>query len=276
MHSHDNLTYTARCRFRDNLSMKSFGERTVSYQPLSHIVGMLFDNNARNKYKIFIINNCVGQMTDLFVPICIGATVHFLGNSTIQTLTEKLWFIKPTYFFCVPYVWSQLKQFCEEDKNVESLKMCRNAHVLGSSVSNNLIEFFRHRNIILCKEYGTCEINFHIFSKYPRDPIESIGNVNDHKCTSIGNEGELLAIGRSVFMGYLNNESKNKECFDDQNVFHVPDRVYIDSNGSLFIFGRLTELIKTSAGISVMPTFIENEIKEELSDFIRNCMVVGD
>jgi len=74
----------------------------------------------------------------------------------------------------------------------------------------------------------------------------------------------------------LNNESKNKECFDDQNVFHVPDRVYIDSNGSLFIFGRLTELIKTSAGISVMPTFIENEIKEELSDFIRNCMVVGD
>jgi len=231
MHSHDNLTYTARCRFRDNLTMKLFSERTVSYQPLSHIVG---------------------QMTDLFVPICIGATVYFLENSTAKVLTEKLWFIKPTYFCCVPYVWAQLKQFYDEDENAKGLEMCRNAHVLGGSVSNNLIEFFHERNINLCKEYGTCEINFHIFSKYPRDPIESIGNVNDHQCTSIGNQGELLARGRSVFMGYMNNDSKNRECFDDQDYFHVPDQVHIDSNGNLFIFGRMTELIKTSAGISGM------------------------
>lgn len=229
MHSHDNLTYTARSRFRDNLSMKAFGERTVSNQPLSHIVG---------------------QMSDLFVPICIGATVYFIENTSGSSLIEKLWFTKPTYFFWVPYIWTQIKQSYEKDTNIEGLELCRNAFVLGSSVSNSLIQFFRDKNINLCQEYGTCEINFHIFSKFPRDPIDSIGNINDHKSTSVGPESDLVAHGRSIFMGYMNNEAQNKESFDNQNLFHVPDKVSIDNNGNLFIYGRLTELIKTSAGVS--------------------------
>jgi hypothetical protein len=52
-------------------------------------------------------------MTDLFVPICIVATVYFLENSTSKDLKEKS-------FRCDSYVGAQIKQFYGEDENSEN------------------------------------------------------------------------------------------------------------------------------------------------------------
>ena len=49
-------------------------------------------------------------------------------------------------------------------------------------------------------------------------------------------------------MGFLNNYEKTKETFDDEGWLHTGDIAKIDSNGYLFITGRLKELIITAGG----------------------------
>jgi long-chain-fatty-acid--CoA ligase ACSBG len=70
-------------------------------------------------------------------------------------------------------------------------------------------------------------------------------------------------------MGFLNNPEKTKETFDDEGWLHTGDIAKIDSQGFLFITGRLKELIITAGGENVAPVIIEDNIKAELPDLIR-------
>ena len=56
--------------------------------------------------------------------------------------------------------------------------------------------------------------------------------------------------------------------------FHTGDKGEIDKDGFLKITGRKKEMFKTSGGKYVIPTLLENELKE--SHFIEQAMVVGE
>ena len=46
-------------------------------------------------------------------------------------------------------------------------------------------------------------------------------------------------IGRHVFMGYLNMEDKTKEAIDEEGRLHTGDIGRKDSDGYLYITGRI-------------------------------------
>ena len=46
--------------------------------------------------------------------------------------------------------------------------------------------------------------------------------------------------------------------------------------GFVTIKGRIKDVIITSGGKNIAPHPIEEKIKAELSDFVSNCIVVGD
>ena len=69
-------------------------------------------------------------------------------------------------------------------------------------------------------------------------------------------------------MGFLNNQEKTNETFHE-GWLHTGDIAKIDSQGFLFITGRLKELIITAGGENVAPVIIEDNIKAELPDLIR-------
>ncbi|TDA88194.1 long-chain fatty acid--CoA ligase, partial [Halomonas marinisediminis] len=56
--------------------------------------------------------------------------------------------------------------------------------------------------------------------------------------------------------------------------FHTGDKGEIDSDGFLKITGRKKEMFKTSGGKYVIPTLLENILKE--SQFIEQIMVIGE
>jgi len=56
--------------------------------------------------------------------------------------------------------------------------------------------------------------------------------------------------------------------------FHTGDKGEIDADGFLKITGRKKEMFKTSGGKYIIPTLIENELKE--SNFIEQVMVIGE
>ena len=87
--------------------------------------------------------------------------------------------------------------------------------------------------------------------------------------------GELCMRGRNVFMGYLGEPGKTRETFDRGFWLLSGDMATIE-NGFVTIKGRIKDVIITSGGKNIAPYPIEDRIKNELSDFVSNCVVVGD
>uniref|UniRef100_A0A6A7G7W4 long-chain-fatty-acid--CoA ligase n=2 Tax=Hirondellea gigas TaxID=1518452 RepID=A0A6A7G7W4_9CRUS len=88
-------------------------------------------------------------------------------------------------------------------------------------------------------------------------------------------EGEICFKGRSIFMGYLNQEDVTNEVILDDGWMRTGDLGYLDKDGYLFLSGRVKEIIITAGGENVPPVFIESAIKK-LLPFLSNTMLVGD
>ncbi|KAL4760398.1 acyl--CoA ligase [Aspergillus foveolatus] len=70
-------------------------------------------------------------------------------------------------------------------------------------------------------------------------------------------EGEILARGPQIVMGYLNNEKATRETFDEDGWLHTGDVGYMDREGFIVITDRIKEMIKVK-GIAVSPAEIED------------------
>lgn len=70
-------------------------------------------------------------------------------------------------------------------------------------------------------------------------------------------EGEILARGPQIVMGYLNNEKATKETFDQDGWLHTGDVGFMDREGFVMITDRIKEMIKVK-GIAVSPAEIED------------------
>lgn len=117
-------------------------------------------------------------------------------------------------------------------------------------------------------------------------PVVSVGKYDNHyfKVGTVGkpidgievkiaNDGEILIKGPNVMQGYFKDiEKTNSVIVDDY--FHTGDKGHIDEDGFLKITGRKKEMFKTSGGKYIIPTLLENELKQ--SRFIEQVMVVGE
>jgi len=88
-------------------------------------------------------------------------------------------------------------------------------------------------------------------------------------------EGEICLRGRHVMMGYLKDPEKTADAIDSEGWLHTGDLGRVDSEGLLYITGRIKDLLITAGGENVPPTPIEDEIKRQLPA-ISNCVLVGD
>ena len=85
---------------------------------------------------------------------------------------------------------------------------------------------------------------------------------------------EILVKGPSVMKGYYRDEEKTKAVFDSEGYFHTGDMGEFDSDGFLFIKGRINDMVKTSMGVFVVPSFIEEKLCE--SPYISQALAIGE
>lgn len=90
----------------------------------------------------------------------------------------------------------------------------------------------------------------------------------------IDDNGEILAKGSNVMMGYYKRPTETKEAIDRHGWFHTGDIGELIDGKYLKITDRLKEVFKTSGGKFVAPQPIENKMKESL--FIEQIMVIGE
>ena len=88
-----------------------------------------------------------------------------------------------------------------------------------------------------------------------------------------GADGEILAKGPNVMMGYYRNKKETEETIKN-GWLHTGDIGHLDKDGFLFITDRKKHLFKTSGGKYIAPAHIENLFL--LSKYIDEFVLIGD
>jgi long-chain acyl-CoA synthetase len=137
-------------------------------------------------------------------------------------------------------------------------------------------EFFEAVGIQIIEGYGLTETS----------PVLSANRLDDYEFGTVGKpipgveikiagDGEILAKGPNIMIGYYNNPKATQEAIDKDGWFHTGDIGMFNTAGHLVITDRKKHLFVSSGGKNIAPQPIENLFLSG-SKFIDQFVLVGD
>ncbi len=149
----------------------------------------------------------------------------------------------------------------------------------GAGISPEVVDGFMKLGFNFIQGYGLTETS----------PILCVNTLEANKVGSVGpalsgvtlvisdpdseGNGEILARGPNVMMGYYRNPEATAEVLSEDGWFRTGDYGHIDDDGFVFITGRKKNVIVAKNGKNVYPEEIEMKIGQD--PFVLECMVSG-
>ncbi len=145
----------------------------------------------------------------------------------------------------------------------------------SAALQPRLARFFNGIGVPILEGYGLTETSPVISVNTTAQPgmlrIGAVGKVIDGVEAKIAEDGEILAKGPNIMMGYYKQPELTAEVMTG-DWFHTGD-IGVIEDGFIRITDRKKEMFKTSGGKYVAPQLIENELKA--SHLIEQSMVIG-
>ena len=256
---------------------------------------------ARNRpcnYLSFLpMGHVVEGILAAYSPYYIPATEKIYFLEDFRKLQEELPNISPTVFFSVPRVyekvWEALKKnslgrFYVYTKSKMLKKImrrflrnmtlkragfnkCAQLIVGSASCGEDLLENYRNLGVEIHNAYGMTEAPLVTMNRLGRNRIGTVGEPMPLTNVKIAEDGEVMVKGPQVTVGYFD---KSLEPPFKDGWLMTGDIGKLTDEGSLVIFGRKKELIKTSYGKCIYSGKIECMLKELRG--VTEVMLVGE
>ncbi|MBI3774178.1 MAG: long-chain fatty acid--CoA ligase [Gammaproteobacteria bacterium] len=144
----------------------------------------------------------------------------------------------------------------------------------GAALAPHIAKTFIGLGLPLIQGYGLTETSPIISGNKLNDNIpESVGEPLFGVQVRVAENGELLAKGDGIMLGYWNCPEATQRIIDADGWLHTGDKARIESN-HIFITGRLKEIIVLANGEKVAPGDMEQAIAAD--PLFEHVMIVGE
>lgn len=191
-----------------------------------------------------------------------GCNIYFANNFTYQKLIKQ---IEPSYFFITPEL-IRMHQRIHQVLGFDAAwgKNAKYVFCGGDFVDESIRKYLEKCNIELFCSYGLTEaapsVSAETFNVKKQGSVgKPIENV---KVEIINNE--IVIDGPNIALGYFDEWTRNGKT--NVSALHTGDLGYIDSEGFLFVTGRIKNLIVFSDGKKFTAEHLEQSVKELLGE----------
>jgi len=144
----------------------------------------------------------------------------------------------------------------------------------GAPLGEDLAHFLNGAGFTVMEGWGLTETMGPVTMNPPgAQRIGSVGPPLPGLAVRTAADGEIEVQGPSVFQGYWRDPGATAEAFDGRWL-RTGDLGRLDDDGYVSITGRKKELIITAAGKNLVPSVLEDKVREHW--LIGECVVVGD
>jgi len=253
------------------------GDGYVSWLPCAHVFGQLVDNHAwiREALHMRVVDNPLHA-----IDYCKEIQPHlFIG---VPRIYEKVYSNLQATLAAKPVVRLGLKIlpfiFKKAVKKKIGMSNCVFAITGAAPINPDILELFHKVGIPLFEGYGMTEtsagatIGHKGANKFGSVGKPFAGEVRIHNPDEKG-DGEIQFRGRHVMKGYYKNPEATAETMDGEWL-KSGDLGRKDSEGFVYVTGRIKEIYVNSAGKNIAPLVIEETMKS--ISLVSQCMLVGD
>jgi long-chain acyl-CoA synthetase len=259
------------------------------------------DWRARNRdssYLSFLpMGHVVEGMLATYSPYYVPAPVNIYFLEDFRKLQSALPKVKPVLFFSVPRIYEKiweglesnlfghfyvsrkkglLRPFLRRSVRRMTLKRagldrCVQLIVGSARMDENLLKNFRELGVEIHDAYGLTEAPLVTLNRVGRNRLGTVGEPMPMTTVKTAEDGEIMVKGPQVTIGYFD---KTLETPLKDGWLMTGDIGEVTSEGSLVIFGRKKDLIKTSYGKCIYCGKIEGMLRELPG--VNEALLIGE
>jgi long-chain acyl-CoA synthetase len=133
----------------------------------------------------------------------------------------------------------------------------------AAPIAVEILEFFDACGMPTYEAYGLTETaGLLTFNRPDALRYGTVGKPLPGVDVKIAEDGEILARGPNVFVGYYKDAAATAECMQG-GWFHTGDIGRVDESGFLLVTDRKKNILITAGGKNITPSNIENEVKND-------------
>ena len=290
----------------------------LSHRNLSSCVASCFHAQPRNEkdrwLSILPMSHTLELTLGVLYPMYVGASVYYMSKPPVPALLLKaIKIVKPTTMLTVPLIIEKIyRSSILPTINKSRVLSWMNTHanllmckiiglklkktfggkltffgIGGAKLDTEVETFLLRAGFPYAVGYGLTETSpLLTFTVGKTRTPGSIGHTMKGVSLRLDNinpetgEGEIVAKGPNVMLGYYKDPERTKKAFTDDGWFRTNDLACVDEKGRYYIKGRLSNMILGASGENIYPEEIEQVINgiEDVNESIivpRNGKLVA-
>ena len=226
------------------------------------------------------------------MPLVLGLENILIPKFDAKDFPKLMKKYKPNVVFGGPILYEKMMN-SKKTKNVDlsSLRVpVSGGDTMNIELENKINKYFEDNNCYhtIGQGYGMTEVSSSACYSKENSYVEgsvgiplinnsiSIFDIDTMEEKMVNEEGEVCIKTNTMMSGYFNNEIENNNVIkiheDGSTWVHTGDIGTMNSNGNLFVIGRMKRMI-VSNGSKIFPISVESIICK--NPYVESCVIVG-